>query len=510
MKSFILSDKVQFSHLFNTIQNHYLCQVETAFRKRQQYFDTFDWRFYHAGYFLVKEEKRYALISADTREEITAADWAGSGQAKFWQDFPPGSLRKKIRQVTSVRALLELAEIARTVRKIAILNRDEKTVLRINLEEIDLIRSQSGAKKLHLITVHPIRGYGEEFTEFSRFLTRNSCLPVSKTAGELIIQAAGKKPGDYSSKLKVALNPAEPAYIALAKILFHLLSVMRRNEKGIIADIDTEFLHDFRVAVRRTRSAITQIRGVLPEETVNRFKKEFSALGKWTNRLRDLDVYLLKEKQYRTMLPDDLRTGLESLFSIMRRQRKAEHNNFVRRLHSPDYDRIIFAWEDFLHRLEKGETGEMGNSAKPIYELARKFIFKQYKKVVRAGLSIYSDTPDEELHRLRIQCKKLRYLLEFFTTLFPEEEMAGLIRHFKKLQDNLGEFNDLSLQQQYLKDYLQQEDLRDKGAKVSCAAVGGLMAVLYNRQMQIRQNFGDIFNEFYSKENRVLFKKLFS
>ena len=209
------------------------------------------------------------------------------------------------------------------------------------------------------------------------------------------------------------------------------------------------------------------------------------------------------------MLPADLRPGLKPLFQSMRTQRKAEHDNFVQQLHSPAYGQIVSAWEDFLHSLKQEETEEAENSRKPVYELAREIIYKQYKKVVRDGVSIHPATPDGELHRLRIQCKKLRYLLEFFTSLFPAEDMAGLIKHFKKLQDNLGELNDLSLQQQYLKEYLQQEDRRVKDAKYSCAAIGGLMAVLDNRQKQVRQNFSAIFNAFHNEENRALFKKLF-
>ena len=68
---------------------------------------------------------------------------------------------------------------------------------------------------------------------------------------------------------------------------------MKDNEKGIIDDIDSEFLHDFRVAVRRTRSLLGQIRYVLPKRRVTRFKRDFAWLGEVTGPARDMDVYLL-------------------------------------------------------------------------------------------------------------------------------------------------------------------------------------------------------------------------
>ncbi len=38
---------------------------------------------------------------------------------------------------------------------------------------------------------------------------------------------------------------------------------------------------------------------------------------------------------------------------------------------------------------------------------------------VRSVLSLFETTPDQSIHELRIRCKKLRYLMEFFAPLFP-------------------------------------------------------------------------------------------
>ena len=46
-----------------------------------------------------------------------------------------------------------------------------------------------------------------------------------------------------------------PAPVAVARLLLRLLDTCESNVDGVLRDIDTEFLHDLRVAVRRTRSA---------------------------------------------------------------------------------------------------------------------------------------------------------------------------------------------------------------------------------------------------------------
>jgi CHAD domain-containing protein len=81
-------------------------------------------------------------------------------------------------------------------------------------------------------------------------------------------------------------------------------------------------------------------------------------------------------------------------------------------------------------------------------------IYKRYRRIVKKGSKISETTPDEKLHELRIDCKKLRYLLEFFTSLFPENEMKKLVKQLKQLQENLGDFNDLSVQQEFLVNHL--------------------------------------------------------
>ena len=55
------------------------------------------------------------------------------------------------------------------------------------------------------------------------------------------------------------------ADIASKFIYSHLLKAIKDNEQGTIADTDSEFLHDFRVAVRRTRTGLSQLKVVLPD-----------------------------------------------------------------------------------------------------------------------------------------------------------------------------------------------------------------------------------------------------
>jgi hypothetical protein len=62
----------------------------------------------------------------------------------------------------------------------------------------------------------------------------------------------GRTPGDYSSKVSVELVPDQRAEAAIWRILTHLFATLRANVEGTVLDLDSEFLHDLRVATRRS------------------------------------------------------------------------------------------------------------------------------------------------------------------------------------------------------------------------------------------------------------------
>ena len=165
-------------------------------------------------------------------------------------------------------------------------------------------------------------------------------------------------------------------------------------------------------------------------------------------------------------------------------------------------------WESFLREPAKN-TEAAANAKKPIRELASFFIYRRYRQIIKSGNRITPASPDSDLHQLRIDGKKLRYLLEFFASLYPKTKMRELISQLKKLQDNLGEFNDLSVQQDYLHQYLETLSHSKLREISTAAAIGGLLACLQDRHHQVRNAFANTFSRFNTSEIRTIFHHLF-
>ncbi len=146
----------------------------------------------------------------------------------------------------------------------------------------------------------------------------------------------------------------------------------------------------------------------------------------------------------------------------------------------------------------------------PANQFARRLIWKRYKNVCAVAGKITADTPDDDVHDLRIQCKKLRYAMEFFVPLFPENLIKQRIKDLKQLQDNLGRFNDYVVQQHALQEFLNGYSRRHRNAFTLAGSIGALIALLYHRQLNERRQVVANFQRFGSAGIRAAFAELFT
>jgi len=500
-----LPDEYDEQKLVKILAEHYPLKQEASVTENLTYYDTFDWRLYNNSLVLYESEKELFLNRVGNgpaqRVKITATP-------VFIQDFPEGAIKKQLAPVMEMRALLKLAQVQSQSTPYRVLNSDEKTVAWLVVETVTPSGHKDEADISVQVSVKPVRGYAE-FEAVAEQLQAIGCTPTPKDTYLLALESVGRQPGDYSSKLDVQLDPQMRADEATKTLLHAMFEVMKRNEEYVKKDIDTEFLHDFRVAVRRTRSALGQIKDVFPQETTNRYKQDFATIGKLTNDLRDLDVYLLAEDSYKAMLPDVLRNDIDPLFAYLRQKRRKALKTVINGLNAKQYATTMKDWEAFLDEPPLASPRTL-NAAVSVIDLARDRIYKRYRRIVKAGQQIVTDTEGEKLHRLRIECKKLRYLLEFFAGLFPAKDMARLIKQLKKLQDNLGDFNDLCVQEAYLMNIANELPLTDRQSRQTLLAVGSLVDALHQERLNVRSQFSQTFAAFAAPANRALFKKLFA
>lgn len=342
------------------------------------------------------------------------------------------------------------------------------------------------------LTLAPLRGYEDDADQIR----------------ERLLGAGFVSDKDWKSA-RVPMAAAERADVAVARVLLRLLEIMDANLPGALADADTEFLHDYRVAIRRTRSVLRQMRVVFDPDALARIRASFKWLQEQTSATRDLDVYLLEFEELRALAPLAVRADLEPIEPLLRarhrRARAAMHAALTgERAHTLRSD-----WGETLQTLVLAED-ELARGARPIGALAADRILKVHRKMVRMGTTITPDSDPDEYHELRKKGKELRYLLELFgAPLFDPDVVTPLVKALRGLQDVLGTHQDREVQIEMLRE-LGQELVARPGGPRALMAIGTLIDRLEADAAEARGRFAASFAQFASESQCRLVKKAFS
>lgn len=403
----------------------------------------------------------------------------------FWWDLPGGLLQDRLKQAIPLRALLPRYQFNLRTQQLFFLNPDDKTVVKGSLYSLN----DGNGETHNFLELRQLRGYGKEFSCVAKAFSDLMTGDVPDCQLSTLLQQTGLKVEALAGKVTFALQSQQQSEPAICRMALKMVQLARHQEAGMIADIDTEFVHQYRVNLRKTRSLISLFRKSLSSERYRALKTELKEVASRTNELRDLDVFLLDREYYRDMLPASLHPGFEQLFRYVKRRRRSACTRVIKHLSGEAYLEQI---SRTLILLQQEEEFSAKQSAHTIGSLSAAKIMAQYQRILRDGAAIGEESADEEVHDLRIECKKLRYLLELFIELYPEKPVKTLIKHLKGLQDNLGRFNDFCVQQDFLLSL-------DQGKRLTPAAqtsLNALVTVLFNNQRQERNRVVKNINRF--------------
>lgn len=448
--------------------------------KVRLFWDTFEWGVWFSGHVLYSCNGIYALCS---REEgwlgPTASVESAAGVRRFWQDFESEPMRAQLSGLLGLRGVAPVAEASFRSRRCDLRNEEGKVVCRLKWSSV-FAGKRGKEELLRFCQVLPLLGYQGEAEQVVKHLARHGATSSGAGPLELLLKHTNRVPQQYTLRPSFGLEMETPAREAVGRIVRAMLAIAVRNVPGILDDLDTEFLHDYRICLRKVRSILGLLKEVYPDEETSRMRTILADLARQTNRLRDLDVYLLARDQYLGLLPPGLRPSLESMFLDFSSERDRALKRVVSALRSPSHRRLLeevtayFSGNVTLDPLPAAEL--------PVGPMVFCRVYQRYRKIRAIAAEIGAEAPDEAVHRLRIECKKLRYLMEFFSEIIPQQEGGEMLKMLRRLQNRLGEFNDASVQQESLMEY----GLRCKSELGAALGVGGLVAVLYHRQQQAR------------------------
>lgn len=525
---FTLGQETDVASLFELLRRTYPAHDVSETQLERHYLDSFDWRLYRnnrvcewdmpggngykkgAGVFFIRDRSTHDGI----------CEYPAGRIPRFSKDITHRACRRLLDEILGIRALMTVATIAVKSRHFNILNKEKKTVVVLRAENHTLTGRVDPIFLTGRLIVSPIRGYRKTFTQVRQYIAEQLQLPVAQVSLlDELLTAMGRVPDPgipvYAGKFDSSLNTREAVRI----LLRHLFQVMQTNEPGLRDAIDTEFLHDYRVALRRTRSLLSQIRHVFPARQLEYFKHELFWLGQVSGPMRDLDVYLLKFDAYKQALPEAMQKHIVPFHAFLERHWKIEHARLCRAFDSKRYQKLIKEWRVLLDNdnASAQRTGsqpavspETANAGKPVRQIAGSRILKLYRRILREGDAITPESHDEDLHELRKTCKKFRYLIEFFHDFYPEDGVKNLLKTLKQLQDHLGDFQDLCVQTAQLCGFAEQMQQEGSADAKTIMAMGILVEKLNARKTVVRTELEHRFQTFTQPDNKAAFMNTFS
>ncbi len=417
------------------------------------------------------------------------------------EELPDGPVRDRLAGVLEERALLPAVRVRSVLQPLAVLDGEGKTVVRLTIEQGEAVVGRGRRVPLApRLSVQPVLGYDAEHRRVLRVLREFE--PAEQPLFDEAVIAAGGLPEGISTKPRVTLAPGTRTDDAAAEVLTRLLEIAEVNVPGTLADLDTEFLHDLRVSIRRARSVLRELKRVHDPAARSKLRDELKWAQQLTGPVRDLDVQLLEWHDLVGLLPSARASELEPLRALLARRRARELTKLRRGLRGKRFAAALDAWRALP------ADDEQPDAARPIEAVAGERIRKVYRRMVRDGSRIDDNSPAEALHDLRKRGKELRYLLELFGSPFPRDVVKPMVSTLKDLQEVLGRFQDRAVQIDLLRE-LRDELAGEPGGPAALMAAGAALDELVAEQQEARDEFADRFAAFAGDQQRKLVRKAF-
>ncbi len=439
-------------------------------RLRRMLLDTFDRRVERAGMEL-EQVQLGATTTVELREEGRPTLRATGAVAvpALADALPPGALRDRLAPVTGIRALVATARSSGRRTTVGVVNGDGKTIARLLVDE--------GREAAH-VSVRPVRGYERQAARVAAQLA---------TVDGLVAVAPARR---TAAAKAAAMAPEQPAADAVATVLGAFLDTAEANLPGVLDDLDTEHLHDLRVAVRKARSVVKLAGDVLHGDVV-RLAAELRWLGDVTTPVRDLDVYVLGVPELAARLRAADAADLAPFEAHLSAVRAAAFTQLQDDLRSPRTRRARRVWRAVATPPPDGPT-----TGPTVAELAAERLAKAHRRMVTLGNRISDVSPPEALHELRKRGKEYRYLLDVFQAVEAPSARRRVEPVLKALQECLGTFQDSEVQAAAIRRFATAMVAAGAGPPETLLAMGEMAARLDDEQRRARRAFADHFTAF--------------
>ena len=227
----------------------------------------------------------------------------------------------------------------------------------------------------------------------------------------------------------------------------------QENVFGALIVGSPEFIHQFRVGLRRLRALLRLFKSQLPESYLADWNETIRFLANGAGEARDLDV--LRETLLIPVYKTEPTAALARLITIAQNRsekaRTSASSSMSEMIHGTHILAFIKSFQS-LPRIEHKAS---------LKDFAREHLDKARRRAKRKLAAAKAEPSPENAHSLRIAIKNLRYSCDYLSP-FLSNDLREYIKQLGTFQDQLGFLNDLSVASKVLASWAEgdQELLR--------------------------------------------------
>lgn len=275
------------------------------------------------------------------------------------------------------------------------------------------------------------------------------------------------------------------------KILLANTIDMFNHERQLEGDESVHHVHQMRVATRRLRSAFRILEVYYAPKAVRPFVGSIRTTARRLGDVRDLDVLTENLTTYQLTLDETRRAVFQPLLDQLQERRTKARAVLFEWLDGSDYKRFIRGFTTFLVTEDAGSLKPAALFEPHQVRHVVPVLFHQHLATVRAFDAVLPTDKPEVLHQLRIEFKRLRYVLSFFKDVLGTS-IEDYIEEVKAMQEHLGRLNDAVVAQQHLPD---EDELDSDQAQV----IAEYRVLLEAEVETLLTNFPDLWTHFNTR-----------
>jgi inorganic triphosphatase YgiF len=235
-----------------------------------------------------------------------------------------------------------------------------------------------------------------------------------------------------------ALAGSETCADALVSFVESAATQIERNRRAVLETDDPEAAHQLRVGLRRLRSALRTFRPLHDTPATRELQQYARELGQSVGELRNADVLI--ESIYAPVAGNRRGApGFAELREALLAHRSAKRAEVRAALCGGHWSKLqlyLALWPQTVR--------DNSNLQAPVRVFAAAALARSWKKTARQSSDLARLSP-EERHEMRKALKGLRYMSEFFGSLYAARRVDRFVNELKALQDVFGYMNDVAM-----------------------------------------------------------------